>query len=79
MQTLTKALPDLAKRLGDASNAVSAYQSVAFQVRYEVDQIRLQYGKLSTLLSGEQGEYARAGRLGEVNDMTPRAGRGLPR
>ncbi len=68
---IAKALPSMATRLTDAATAVDEYQSVAFGVRYEVDHLRSEYTRLSTVLSGEQAQYGRAPRFGEANDMTP--------
>ena len=70
LATIATALPSMASRLSAAGTAVDQYQSVAFSVRYEVDHLRSEYSRLSTLLSGAQMAYDQAPHFGEVNQMT---------
>ena len=74
---IAKALPSMATRLTAAGTAVDEYQSVAFGVRYEVDHLRSEYTRLSTVLSGAAGAVrpGAALRRGQRND--PRADQGV--
>ena len=68
---LRTALSASSTHLGTAARAVDTYQGDLVKIRSSVDDLRAALNKQETELSGEQTQYARAGRFGEINDMTP--------
>lgn len=69
--TLATALGEASTHLGTAARAVDTYQDDLVKIRSAVDDLRAALNRQQSELSGQQTQYARAGRFGEVNDMTP--------
>lgn len=66
---LGTALSEASTHLGNAGSAVDAYQGDLVKIRSQVDDLRTALTRLETVLSGQQTEYSRADRFGEINKM----------
>ena len=65
------ALGEAATHLKTASAAVDTYWGALIKIRSDVDDLRRQLTTHQGVLSAEEEAFARSGRFGEVNQMTP--------